>query len=266
LGIEGYEDFIQTDASINPGNSGGALVNLAGELIGINTAILGPSGSSAGIGFAVPSNMARSVMAQIIRFGEVRRGRVGVVTQDLTHELAQSLAAGSTGGAVVVKVEPGSPADKAGLKPRDIVTGINGKPVRGSADMRNRMGLIPVGEEAELRVQRGGRPLGLRLRIAELYTATAIPGEAVPQLAGVRVSNIESGMPQYGMVEGAIITRIEPGTPGAKTGLRPGDVLYGVNRRRVRSVAELLASLRQAERPLRIFLLRGDSRLTLTIP
>ncbi len=265
LGIEGYEDFIQTDASINPGNSGGALVNLAGELIGINTAIIGPSGSSAGIGFAVPSNMVRTVMEQIIRYGEVRRGRVGVVTQDLTHELAQSLAAGSSDGAVVVKVEPGSPAQKAGLKPRDIVTGVNGKPVRGSADLRNRMGLIPVGEEVQLRVQRGGRPLELRLRIAELYTATAIPGEAVPQLAGVRVSNIEQGMPVYGMVEGAIVTRIEPKSPGAKTGLRPGDVLYGVNRKRVRSVAELLAALRRAERPLRIFLLRGDSRLTLTI-
>ncbi len=265
LGIEGYEDFIQTDASINPGNSGGALVNLAGQLIGINTAIIGPSGSSAGIGFAVPSNMVRSVMEQIIRFGEVRRGRVGVVTQDLTHDLAQSLAADSLEGAVVVKVEPGSPAAKAGLKPRDIVIAVNGKPVRGSADMRNRMGLIPVGEEAGLRVQRGGRPLDLHLRIAELYTTTAIPGEAVPQLAGVRVSNIEQGMPQYGMVEGAIITRIEPHTPGAKTGLQPGDVLYGVNRRRVRTVAELLASLRQSERPLRILLLRGDSRLTLTI-
>jgi serine protease Do/serine protease DegQ len=265
LGIEGYEDFIQTDASINPGNSGGALVSLAGELIGINTAIIGPSGSSVGIGFAVPSNMVRTVMAQIIRFGEVRRGRVGVVTEDMTHDLAQSLAAGSTDGAVVVKIEPGSPADKAGLKARDIVLSVNGRLVRGSADLRNRMGLIPVGEEAELRVQRGGKPLALRLRIAELFTATEIPGEAVPQLAGVRVSNIEPGMPVYGMAEGAIVTRIEPNTPGAKTGLRAGDVLYGVNRSRVHSVAELLASLRKAERPLRISLLRGDSRLTLTL-
>jgi serine protease Do/serine protease DegQ len=265
LGIEGYEDFIQTDASINPGNSGGALVNLAGELIGVNTAIIGPSGSSVGIGFAVPSNMVRSVMEQIIRFGEVRRGRVGVVTQDMTPDLAQSLAADSAEGAVVIKVEPGSPADKAGLKPRDIVTRVNGKPVRSSADLRNRMGLTPIGEEVELRVQRGTRPLNLRLRIGELFTMTEIPGEAVPQLAGVRVSDIEQGMPAYGVVEGAIITRIEANTPGAKTGLRPGDVLYAVNRRRVRSVAELLAALTKAERPLRIFLLRGDSRLTLTI-
>ncbi|MBE0626908.1 MAG: DegQ family serine endoprotease [Burkholderiales bacterium] len=265
LGIEGYEDFIQTDASINPGNSGGALVNLAGELVGINTAILGPSGSSVGIGFAVPSNMVRSVMAQIIRFGEVRRGRVGVVTQDMTHELAQSLAAKSAEGAVVVKVEPGSPAEQAGLRPRDIVTEVNGRPVRGSADLRNRMGLVPVGETVDLRVQRGARALPLRLRIGELHTMTEIPGEAVPQLAGVRVSNIEPGMPAYGEVQGAIVTRIEAGSPGAKTGLRPGDVLYAVNRRRVRSVAELLAALTKADRPMRILLLRGDSRLTLTI-
>jgi Do/DeqQ family serine protease len=265
LGIEGYEDFIQTDASINPGNSGGALVNLAGELIGINTAILGPSGSSAGIGFAVPSSMVRAVMQQIIRFGEVRRGRVGVVTQELTHELAQSLGVDTVEGAAVVKVEPDSPAAKAGLKPGDVVDEVNGRPVRSSADLRNRMGLIPVGEEVELGVKRGGHPLKLHLRIAELYTTTAIPGEAVPQLAGVRVSNIEQGMPLYGMVEGAIITRIEPDSPGAKTGLRPGDVLYGVNRKRVHTVKELLAALHRAQRPLRIFLLRGDTRLTLTI-
>jgi Do/DeqQ family serine protease len=265
LGIEGYEDFIQTDASINPGNSGGALVNLAGELIGINTAIIGPSGSSAGIGFAVPSNMVRTVMAQIIRYGEVRRGRAGLVTQDMTHELAASLAVNSVEGAVVVQVEPGSPAEKAGLKARDIVMNFNGKPIRGSADLRNRMGLTPVGEEAELRVQRSGKPLTLRIKIAEPFTMTEIPGEAVPQLAGVRVSNIEPGMPGYGMVQGVIITRIEPRSPGAQTGLRPGDVLYGVNRTRVRTVTELLASLRQAERPLRILLLRGDSRLTLTL-
>jgi serine protease Do/serine protease DegQ len=209
--------------------------------------------------------MVRKVMEQIIRFGEVRRGRVGVVTQDMTHELAQSLAAGSADGAVVVKVEPGSPADKAGLKPRDIVTSVDGKPVRNSADMRNRMGLVPIGEDVELRVQRGNRPLSLHLRIAELLTMTEIPGEAVPQLAGVRVSNIEPDMPLHGMIEGAIVTRIEPNTPGALTGLRAGDVLYGVNRSRVRTVAELLAALRQAERPLRILLLRGESRLTLTI-
>src|SRR5689334_22309391 len=137
LNIEGYEDFIQTDASINPGNSGGALVSLRGELIGINTAIIGPSGGNVGIGFAIPSNMARSVMAQLVKFGEVRRGRIGLTTQDLTAELAKSLAVPPTllRGAVVVEVVKGSPADKAGLRAGDVITAVNGRAVRGSPDL-----------------------------------------------------------------------------------------------------------------------------------
>ena len=127
LSIEGYEDFIQTDASINPGNSGGALVNLRGELVGINTAIIGPSGGNVGIGFAVPSNMARAVMNQIVRYGEVRRGRLGIEMADLTPELAKKLGVTSLDGAVVTVVQPGSPAEKAGLRQRDVVTAMNGR-------------------------------------------------------------------------------------------------------------------------------------------
>src|SRR3990172_5830401 len=150
LGIEGYEDFIQTDASINPGNSGGALVNLKGELVGINTAIIGPSGGNVGIGFAVPVNMARQVMAQIQRFGEVRRGRLGVSTTDLTPEAAKQLRVKATEGALVVAVETGSSADKAGLRKGDVLVSANGRPIRGSADVRNRAGLTPIGEEITL--------------------------------------------------------------------------------------------------------------------
>lgn len=157
LGIEGYEDFIQTDASINPGNSGGALVNYQGELIGINTAIIAPGGGNVGIGFAVPINMARSVMDQIITHGAVSRGRIGVAIQDLTPDLAEALNVSRADGAAVVKVEGGSPAAKAGLRQGDVVIAVNGDPVRSAAELRNRIGLARVGATVALTYQRGGR-------------------------------------------------------------------------------------------------------------
>jgi serine protease Do/serine protease DegQ len=165
LDIEGYEDFIQTDASINPGNSGGALINLEGELIGINTAIIGPTGGNVGIGFAVPSNMVRAVMQQLVRYGEVRRGRIGLTTQDLTPEQAKALGSQASQGAVVVEVAKNSPADKAGLRPGDVILAVNGRAVRGSADVRNQVGLIPVGEEVEFKVLRDGQVRTLKARV-----------------------------------------------------------------------------------------------------
>src|SRR4029079_18203079 len=153
---EGYEDFIQTDASINPGNSGGALVSLRGELIGINTAILGPSGGNVGIGFAIPSNMARAVMEQIAKYGEVRRGRLGIEMADLNAELARKLRLSSLNGALIAGVPPGSPADKAGLRQGDIVTAMNGRAISTAPELRVRLGLTPVGEDVEFRISRGG--------------------------------------------------------------------------------------------------------------
>ena len=164
LKIEGYENFIQTDASINPGNSGGALVNFQGQLIGINTAIIGPSGGNVGIGFAVPSAMVKAVVKQLAENGEVRRGRLGVEIQDLTPDLADTFdtpaAGGPLEGALISKVLSGSPAASAGLRPGDIVTGIDGQPVRTAGDLRNRVGLLPVGTDVRLEVLRGnGRQL-----------------------------------------------------------------------------------------------------------
>ncbi len=170
LKIEGYENFIQTDASINPGNSGGALVNFQGQLIGINTAIIGPSGSNVGIGFAVPSAMVKAVMRQLVENGEVRRGRLGVEIQDLTPDLADSFdTPANTGstveGALISKVLQGSPAATAGMRPGDIVIGIDGQPVRTAGDLRNRIGLTPLGTDVRLEVLRGnGRQL-LTVRI-----------------------------------------------------------------------------------------------------
>lgn len=265
LGIEGYEDFIQTDASINPGNSGGALVNLKGELIGVNTAIIGPAGGNVGIGFAVPAVMVRQVMEQILRFGEVRRGRLGVSTSDLTPEIAKQLGVRASDGAVIAAIEPGSPADKAGLKKGDVLISANGRPIRGSADVRNRVGLTPVGEEILLGVERRGSRVEIRARVGELYAVTGNVGEAVPQLAGARVASIEPGMPMYGQVEGVIVVSVEARSAAARNGLRPGDIVYGVGRRRVRNVGEFLTALRAGESPLRLSLLRGEYRITLVI-
>ncbi|HEY3911652.1 MAG TPA: Do family serine endopeptidase [Stellaceae bacterium] len=165
LGIEGYEDFIQTDASINPGNSGGALVDLQGRLIGINTAILAPSGGNVGIGFAVPIDMARDVMDQLIRYGEVRRGRIGVAIQDLTPDLAHALGTTRTEGALIARVEPNSPAERAGLRSSDLIVAVNGAPVHGAGDLRNRIGLSPIGDEVTLTVDRGTAQRQVMVRI-----------------------------------------------------------------------------------------------------
>jgi serine protease DegQ len=173
LNIEGYEDFIQTDASINPGNSGGALINLKGELVGINTAIIGPTGGNVGIGFAVPSNMVRAVMQQLVKHGEIRRGRIGLTTQDIAPELAKALGPQASHGAVVVEVAKNSPADKAGLRAGDVILAFNGRAVRSSSDLRNQVGLIPVGEEVEFKILREGQVRMLKVRLESLQPAEA---------------------------------------------------------------------------------------------
>lgn len=166
LKIEGYEDFIQTDASINPGNSGGALVAYSGELLGINTAIIGPSGGSVGIGFAVPASIARAVMNQLIEHGEVRRGRLGVAIQDLTPDIAENLNLTSEEGALIAKVESGGPADRAGLRAGDVVTAVESRPVRSGTDLRNQIGLVRLGASVKLDVIRGGRPQTITVKTA----------------------------------------------------------------------------------------------------
>lgn len=166
LRVEGYEDFIQTDAAINPGNSGGALVTLDGRLAGINTAIVTPAGGNVGIGFAVPANMALSVMQQLAEHGEVRRGQLGVTIQDLTPELSEALGASVDGGAVISGVGEGTPAARAGLRPGDLIVAVDGRPVRGSADLRNRIGLLRAGQTVELTVLRDGRRRTVEARLA----------------------------------------------------------------------------------------------------
>ena len=266
LNIEGYEDFIQTDASINPGNSGGALIDLNGNLIGINTAIIGPSGGNVGIGFAVPTNMAKQVMDQLVKNGEVRRGRVGLETKDVTPDLAKALKVGAnTPCAVITNVEPDSPAEKAGLKPRDVIISMNGKPIRGSFDVRNRIGLVPVGEQVEFKYLRGGATKTAKVKVERPHQVLGASGESLPQLAGAAVSNIVRGMPMYGRVEGVIVVGIDPGSPAWQHGLRPGDIILGVNRKKSRSVKELTGMLRSIEGQVGLYILRGDSTIVIVV-
>jgi serine protease Do/serine protease DegQ len=262
INTEGYEDFIQTDASINPGNSGGALVNLKGELIGINTAIIGPAGGNVGIGFAVPSSMAQKVIAQLARFGEMRRGRFGATAQDVTPEMARALDVKPNEGAVIVDVVKDAPAEKAGLRRTDIVMAVNGRPVRGSGDLRNQLGLVPVGDSVDLKVLRDGKPLVLRVTIEAVRPAAASTGrQAVPELSGARVGNLARG----GRAEGVIVVEVERTSPAWNHGLRSGDLIVGINGRKVRDTGELLAQLRSVERPLVLNLVRGDFGITLVI-
>lgn len=272
INAEGYEDFIQTDASINPGNSGGALVSLNGELIGINTAIIAPSGGNVGIGFAVSSNMARAVMEQLLLYGEVQRGRLGFVVQDLTPDIAKAVGIPAiTEGAVVVQVEPGSAADKAGIRAGDVVTAFRGRAVRGASDLRNRIGLTRAGEDVELTVLRGGSERRLRARVERSPTspqAAALQtdkGATIPRLRGAIVRDIGPGMPMYGKVQGVVVVEVESGSPAAARGLRAGDVIVAVNRKPVRNVAEFQVALQEAGRVAALDVLRGNTALFIIV-
>ncbi|MDZ7805474.1 DegQ family serine endoprotease [Thiohalophilus sp.] len=240
LGIQGYEDFIQTDASINPGNSGGALVNLNGELIGINNAIFSRSGGNIGIGFAIPINMAQKIMAQLVEHGEVRRGRLGAQAQDLTPELAQAFGLKQGEGAVITQVNDGSPADRAGLQPGDIVTAIDGKPVRDANTLRNSIGLLPIGSEVRIQVLREGKQHALTATIEKPASQQAQGGEKLhAHLTGARFSDITEGHRLHGRIEGVLVSEVERGSPAWSAGLRPNDVIVSVNRQPIKSVADM---------------------------
>ena len=264
LGIEGYENFIQTDASINPGNSGGALVNLRGELIGINTAIFSKSGGNIGIGFAIPINMASDIMQQLISHGEVKRGRLGAQAQDLTPELAQAFNIKFRRGAVVAHVEKSSPADRAGLKPGDIVTEINGKPVRNADALRNYMGLLRIGQTVNMKILRDNKTLTLKATVAEQDNKKeTIAGKKIHRhLAGTELQNIQPSSKLYGRIEGVMISAVEAGSPAARTGLRPGDIITSANRKNIKNISELQATITK-NNSLLINIRRGNASLFL---
>ncbi len=260
LGIEGYEDFIQTDASINPGNSGGALVNLRGELVGLNTAILSKSGGNVGIGFAIPINMVQKVMEHLIQHGQVLRGRLGAEAQDLTPELAAAFDISEHRGAVVTQVEPHSPADKAGLQSGDIITHINGKAVHDSADVHNAIGLLRIGEVVTLTVNRNGRSKTLRAEI-KAAQGGAVDGQAFhSRLAGAKLGNIVEGMPIYGRIEGVVVLDVAPRSAASAAGFRKGDIIVQANRQPVTSI-EALQQATAGSSTLLLNIRRGNSAL-----
>ena len=265
LGIQGYEDFIQTDASINPGNSGGALVNLRGELVGINTAILAPSGGNVGIGFAIPANMVSRLMNQIVAHGSVRRGQLGVAVQDLTPELARAFNIPADRGAVIAQVSPRSAAARAGLKEGDVVLSINDKPIRDGNGLRNAIGLLEVGEAARLEILRDGKPLTLDAKVGEYVPARA-EGDAInPRLAGITFEDIGPNSPLGGRgVRGVVVAQLASGSPAARAGLRRNDVIVAVNRQPIASTDELRQVASESD-GLILNLVRGQEELLLML-
>jgi Do/DeqQ family serine protease len=237
---DGYEDFIQTDASINPGNSGGALVNLRGELIGINTAILSRSGGNIGIGFAIPVNMARSVMEQLIRYGSVKRGQLGVSMYTVTPDIAHSLGLPSAVGALVSQVVEDSPAAHAGIRTGDVITSVNGQPVKSNSELRNTIGLLRVGDKVDIGLLRDGKPLRVTAVIADNTT------ELAGGPAGIHKSFEGAVLGDAPDAGGALVRSVEPGSAAAQAGLRADDVIVGANRGRVSSVHDLRERARGA--------------------
>ena len=233
LGIEGYEDFIQTDASINPGNSGGALINLKGELVGINTAILAPNGGNVGIGFAIPSNMAMTLKNALVQYGEVRRGLLGISTQDLTPDLVKAFGISENYGAVISRVQAGSSAERAGLETGDIIRVVNNLKIESSHQIRNIVGLLQVGDQVDITILRNGRLKKIQATVGKPVSLVIKGRDIHKTLTGVMLSAASKDR-----VPGVLISQVDSSSYAWQAGLRPGDTILSVNRYRVHTVQD----------------------------
>lgn len=252
LGGSSFQNFIQTDASINPGNSGGALVNLRGELVGINSMILSPSGGNVGIGFAIPTKVASDVMAQLIKNGRVSRGSLGAQTQDITPDIARLLGLKNSNGAVVTRVAPGSAADRAGLQVGDVVTAINGTPLDNADQLNNAEGLLPANSTVTLTILRHGATRTVSAQLIPEKLTTIDGGSLDPRLVGVTFSDLSDTQRSQGL-SGIAVASVSPNSRAAQAGLSSGDVIVGIGNRRITSVRDLQGLA--AARPRQLVLL-----------
>lgn len=276
LGIVDYEDFIQTDAAINPGNSGGALVNMNGELVGIPTAILSRTGGYMGVGFAIPSNMARPILDSLLQHGRVARGYLGVAIQEVDPEIAKALGLPTLEGVLIADISPGGPAAKAGLRRGDVVTSIDGTDVRSTGQLRNLIAAGPVGKTVSIELLRGGKPQTLRAKLDEMPDSepekeAGQPGTDPPNaVAGLGLAPLDNevrkrfGVPAE-VQNGVVVTLVQPGTPAARAGLRRGDVLLELDQQPLSGVQRFREIWGKAKGPTAALVFRGGRTFYLAL-
>ncbi|UQQ42667.1 serine endoprotease DegP [Enterobacter roggenkampii] len=256
LNAENYENFIQTDAAINRGNSGGALVNLNGELIGINTAILAPDGGNIGIGFAIPSNMVKNLTAQMVQYGQVKRGELGILGTELNSELAKAMKVDAQRGAFVSQVMPNSSAAKAGIKAGDVITSLNGKPISSFAALRAEVGSMPIGSKVTLGLLRDGKAVNVSLELQQSSQNQVDSSTIFSGIEGAEMSN-------KGANKGVVVNNVKANSPAARIGLKKGDVIMGANQQPVKNIAELRKILDSKPSVLALNIQRGDTSIYL---
>ncbi len=260
-----YENFIQTDASINPGNSGGALVNLKGELVGINSQIVSRTGASVGIGFAIPANQVKYVLGEILAHGSVVRGRIGIGGQNVTPELAKAFGLPAARGAVITQVVADSPAAKAGLKPEDIILEAEGREVRDFDQLRNMIGLHKVGDRIDLKVLRDGKPLTIGVVVGKNTEQAEAGAKLHPKLAGAVFAPVDETTAPEGDARGVLVQRLVARSPAARIGLRQGDIVIGVNRQRVQGMKEFEKLAGADQKELLLHVRRGNNAFFIVV-